>query len=97
MTRFDTLTVFIDFRYDAGTSLPRDKTLRARVMSRDAEGPVFGCALTRKAIKAFPVLRIECIKKLQWKCRRIQFEFSPVVPVSVYRECITEVSLDRVA
>lgn len=89
MQKFNSLTIYVDYRFDAGNSVPSCKILRARVVCDSVDGPVYGPPITRRSIYDFPTLRTECVKKLHDKVRRLEFEFSALIPPSVYRECIT--------
>ena len=69
------VTVFISFRFDSGTSIPRDKSLRARVMQ---DGRL-GTDLIAPTCNDLISVKSSCIKNLKSKTSQVDFVYdSPV-------------------
>lgn len=97
MTPFKELTIYVDYRYYAGQSLPSDRTLRARVKCVDADGVVYGPPITRKAIRNFGELKTECVRQLHKSSNKLVFEFDAIVPPVVYRDWGLVAEISRAA
>ena len=79
---FESVTVFIEFRFKAGDHLPSSKALRARVI----QDGVYGDDLVLQFSCNPASVKRACYRALGRKSLRVLFEFDPMVKIA-YPKC----------
>lgn len=78
--KFKQITVYIDYRFKAGESKPKDKSLRARV--KMGHGLPLGSDLCPQWIKDIDCLKDIALQRLVLEgveCESVLFEIDPIV------------------
>lgn len=76
---FENIVVKIDYRFDAGDSLPSCKALMARVVQQSADGYIYGDNLIRIYTTSVLVAQEQCVRKLKGKTETITFVYGKLL------------------